>query len=445
MIMSKKWRVFFMFSAVALITAVVTLSVFTARFVKENNQLKRDVDNFYQSSYFSLVTNFVDIENDLAKSRVMSDPKMQKQNFMKINVNSNLAEHNLRILNTNSIKVDNILKYVNQLGDYSFYLIKELDSGKKLTTSQMETINKLWGVSKEYGKIFNSMMDYVGKGYSFSQMLGANNQKFGDVIKDINQGTIEYPALIYDGPFSDGVQQREAKGVVGNDLSEEQGRAMVKKYLVGYEILEIKSAGESNNRIPAYVYDVVLKGDRHCSLEIAKKGGLLLMLDLFYEQQSPELTIEQCKKLAEQYCEGIGLPKMTAVWINNNNSTVYINMCHEQDGIINYPDMVKLKISLDTGEIIGYEGLNYAFNHIKRNYEKPAISEEDAILNVSSILKNIESRLVTIPWNVTSEKLAYEIVGEFDGEKYYVYIDALTGNELNVLRMIDSNQGELLI
>ena len=53
------------------------------------------------------------------------------------------------------------------------------------------------------------------------------------------------------------------------------------------------------------------------------------------------------------------LPLLIPLKISSNNqSNVYINMCYEQDGIVNYPDMVKIKISLDTGEVIGFEGLN---------------------------------------------------------------------------------------
>ena len=106
-----------------------------------------------------------------------------------------------------------------------------------------------------------------------------------------------------------------------------------------------------------------------------------------------------------------------------------------------------LKISLDTGEIIGYEGLNYAFNHVERKAEdiKATISIEEAVLSASAILENIDARLCVIPINVTSEKLCYELVGEFNGEKYFIYVDAKTGEEINVLRMIDSNQGARLI
>ncbi len=430
---------------ITLLVAVITLSVFVGIYVKKDKEKTRDLDAFYQSAYYALVGNFVDIENDLAKARVMTDSKLLRQNLLKIDVNCNLASQNLQVFYANNDGMSNLMSYINQLGDYCVFLNRELDKGKSLTTSQMENLNKLWGVSREYGKLLNSLQDYAKDGTTFAIMLGASNDKFEDILSSINNGSIEYPSLIYDGPFSDGVTNREAKGVVGEEITPDQGKGYVEKYLVGYDIENIEYAQDSVNRIPSYLYAVKLKGGRQCSVQIAKKGGMLLLMDLFHEVVEPTLTMEQCKKVAEQYCEAIGLKNMKAVWINNNQSNVYINMCYEQDGIVNYPDMVKLKISLDTGEVIGYEGLNYAFNHVQRTYEKPTISEEEAVLNVSAILENVEVRLVTIPWNTVTEKLTYELVGDLDGEKYFVYVDAYTGDELNVLRMIDSNQGDLLM
>ncbi len=430
---------------IALLAAVITLSVFVGIYVKKDKEKTRDLDAFYQSAYYALVGNFVDIENDLAKARVMTDSKLLRQNLLKIDVNCNLASQNLQVFYANNEGMSNLMSYINQLGDYCVFLNRELDKGKSLTTSQMENLNKLWGVSKEYGKLLNSLQDYAKDGDTFALMLGASNEKFEDILSSINNGSIEYPSLIYDGPFSDGIINREAKGVVGEEITPDQGKGYVEKYLVGYDIENIEYAQDSVNRIPSYLYTVKLKGGRQCSVQIAKKGGMLLLMDLFHEVVEPTLTMEQCKKVAEQYCEAIGLKNMKAVWINNNQSNVYINMCYEQDGIVNYPDMVKLKISLDTGEVIGYEGLNYAFNHVQRTYETPTIREEEAVLNVSAILENVEVRLVTIPWNTVTEKLTYELVGDLDGEKYFVYVDAYTGDEVNVLRMIDSNQGDLLM
>lgn len=428
-----------------LLAAVITLSVFVGLYAKDRRDKDRDIEGFYQSAYYGLVGNFVDIENDLAKARVITDNKLLRQNLMKIDVNCNLASQNLQVFYANNDGMSNLMNFINQLGDYCGYLIKELEKGKSLTISQTENLNKMWGVSKEYGKLLNSLQDYAKDGTTLARLLGENNEQFEDILSNIGNGSIEYPSLIYDGPFSDGILNREAKGIVGEEISADQGKALVEKYLVGYDIENIEYAQDSVNRIESYLYAVKLKGGRQCSVQIAKKGGLLLLMDLFHEVVEPSLTIEQCQKVAEQYCESIGLKNMKAVWINNNQSNVYINMCYEQDGIVNYADMVKIKISLDTGEVIGYEGLNYAFNHVTRVYDAPTVSEEQAVLNVSAILDNIECRLVTIPWNVTAEKVAYEIVGELDGEKYFVYIDAYNGDELNVLRMIDSNQGDLLM
>ncbi|MDE6967121.1 MAG: germination protein YpeB [Clostridia bacterium] len=444
MVLSKRMKNILMgLMFVAFTATTITLSVFVAKLSNIKAEQDRSIDSFYQSAYYGLVGNFVDIENDLAKVRVMTDSKLLRDNLIKIDVNCNLASQNLSVFYANNDGMQNIMSYVNQLGDYSMYLVKEIERGKDLTTSQMEALNKMWNVSKEYGKLLNSLQEYANDGRSFATMMSSQSKKFDEILKSIDNGSIEYPSLIYDGPFSDGVLKREAKGVTGAEITPDQGKKFVEKYLVGYDIVNIEFMSDNVNRIPSYLYTVKLKGDRQCSVQIAKKGGLLLLMDLMHEVDEPTLTMEQCKKVGEQYCESIGLTNMKAVWINNNRSNVYINMCYEQDGIINYADMVKLKISLDTGEVIGYEGLNYAFNHTKRDLKKPTISEEQAVLNVSAVLENIEVRLVTIPWNTINEKMAYEIVGELGGEKYFVYVDAFNGDELNVLRMIDSNQSFL--
>ncbi len=428
-----------------LLAIIVTLSVLFGLTVTDRGNLLSDSENAYQRSYYGLVVNLVDIENDLAKVRVMTGDKVIKDSFYKIESNCQIASTHLAVLSINSSSMESLAMFFNQLGGYSGHLINNLDSGKKLTTSNIETLTKLWDVSKEYGKALNGMQAHMADGYSFSESLGEIDDQFGMIFDGMNESAIEYPSLIYDGPFSDGVIDRDPKGTVGEELSEAQARELLPKYLQGYDIAEVADVVENNNRIPSFVYSVILKGERTVTVQIAKKGGMLLMLDLFHEVYEPVLTVEQCKVIASQYCESIGLKDMTAVWVNNNSSNVYVNMCYEQNGVILYPDMLKLKISLDTGEVIGYEGLNYAFNHTKRDNLTAKVSLDEAVLNASAILEDIEARLVVIPINVTSEKLCYELVGEFNGEKYFVYVDAMTGKEIKVLRMIDSNQGDLLM
>ena len=53
--------------------------------------------------------------------------------------------------------------------------------------------------------------------------------------------------------------------------------------------------------------------------------------------------------------------------------------------------------------------------------------------------------LAVVPIGSESEKLCYEFSGRYDGTLFYVYIDAKFGKQVEMFKVIDSNEGELLI
>jgi len=55
------------------------------------------------------------------------------------------------------------------------------------------------------------------------------------------------------------------------------------------------------------------------------------------------------------------------------------------------------------------------------------------------------SRLVVVPIGNSSEKLCYEFSGEIEESVYYVYIDAKTGRQVEMFKVIESTEGQLLI
>ena len=60
-------------------------------------------------------------------------------------------------------------------------------------------------------------------------------------------------------------------------------------------------------------------------------------------------------------------------------------------------------------------------------------------LNISS------ERLALIPLSDGSETLTFEFYGEYRNMKYFVYIDVVDLSEVNVLRVIDSENGALVL
>ena len=53
--------------------------------------------------------------------------------------------------------------------------------------------------------------------------------------------------------------------------------------------------------------------------------------------------------------------------------------------------------------------------------------------------------LAVIPTGGGNEKLAYEFIGESEGETYYIYIDANTLKEADIFKVVNTEQGRLLI
>ena len=52
--------------------------------------------------------------------------------------------------------------------------------------------------------------------------------------------------------------------------------------------------------------------------------------------------------------------------------------------------------------------------------------------------------LAVIPYKET-ERFCYEIYGSYKGLDYFVYIDAKSGEQADVLRVIDSEQGSMIM
>ena len=75
----------------------------------------------------------------------------------------------------------------------------------------------------------------------------------------------------------------------------------------------------------------------------------------------------------------------------------------------------------------------------------PSLSESEAKKLVSSNLKIDSQKLCVIPLEYVGEALAYEFEGEYNNFKFYLYIDAETGSQIRVLKVVQTEQGELVL
>ena len=108
-----------------------------------------------------------------------------------------------------------------------------------------------------------------------------------------------------------------------------------------------------------------------------------------------------------------------------------------------YADLIKVKIALDNGEVIGLDATGYLNCHYERQLPKPAISVEEAKKNLSDKIEIKSEGLSMIPTEWRSEKFCYEFKGKIDDIDFIAYINAETGKEEDILIIINTPNGTL--
>ena len=124
---------------------------------------------------------------------------------------------------------------------------------------------------------------------------------------------------------------------------------------------------------------------------------------------------------------------------------ITINYLYKQENVLIYPDLVKLKIALDNGEILGVETTGYLNSHTKREFLKPVISKEEAREKINPKLNVYQENLAIIPTEWKTEILCYEFKGKVDETEFLVYINAQNGREENILVIKETPGGVLVM
>ena len=445
LVMTKGWKTFFIISAIVLLIAITLLSIFLGISKANEEKWKRNSEYNYENAYYTLTDSLLNMENNLSKLRVTRSESLAGEMLIDVAMNSQTAVANLTTLSYGGYNLSSVIKYCNQVGDYSKYLAGKINSGSELSEEDRKTLDGLYQSTFRLAKSLGSVKESLVNGGKIVDGLAKLNKEFISVAEGLVDGSIEYPSLIYDGAFSDSLTDKEAKGLSGEEISSKNQDDRIKNILRDYEVKSINYLGENNNYFDSFLYQVNLKNGQIASVQIAKKGGRVVMWDTSFDAKEPKLTIEEGTLLAEQYISKLGIENMKGVYATVTDGLLYVNMCYTENEIIYYPDMIKVKVSLDDGKIVGFEGLNYIYNHTDRDIETPTVTEGQ-VRNMDFGDMSIKSiRLALIPLTSGKELLTYEVFGNIDEYNFYIFVDAGTGKQVKVMQIIDSDEGELLM
>jgi len=135
---------------------------------------------------------------------------------------------------------------------------------------------------------------------------------------------------------------------------------------------------------------------------------------------------------------------MISTYTLSYGNNAVISYVYQQNGVVIYPDQVKIKISLDNGEITGVEAEKYLTSHIEnRSIQIPEISQDKAKEKIGKNLNVKNIRLAVIPRPNNTEVLCYEFFGNYKNDNFFDYINSENGSEERILEIINTPNGAL--
>ena len=425
------------------IVTLVLASVLTFSFLMPTTE-----DSFleasYQKAFYGTVEEVDNIDYNLSKALVTVDKGALQKYLVDTAIEAELAENDLQSLPLKDESKYYTTKLINQIGDYSKYLNNKLINGESLTNSDLESLRSLYLANLTLKNSLQEMISGMGENFSFSNMLNSQDSIVLKGFDNLQNLSVGYPELIYDGPFSDGLDNREVKGITGAEISEQQAKEKFIKIFKDYNLEDIKNAGMAMGNIECYNLQAMVEGDLLYA-QLSKNGGHLIMFSYAGNCESVNCDKERAINKAQTFLTELGIDNMKAVWVNLANNVYTINFAFEQNGVIIYSDLIKVRVCAESQMVLGIEATTYYLNHTERVIEKPLLTKANAVEKISNSITPKTARLVVVPVGNNGEKLCYEISGEYENSTYYIYIDAINGKQVEMFKVIETTEGQLLI
>ena len=353
------------------------------------------------------------------------------------------ALSNLALLPLGQETVSATLKFINQAGDFAGALSVRLGNGAMPTREDYDAMERLSQSAAGFSVGMGRLLDRYERGEAVFD-VGDYDETGAESLYPLTNPAAEYPVLLYDGPFSDGRADGVFKSLEGlAAVDERQARQALTGFLGAQRIEDVAFTGESAIPVDCYEYAVRL-GEYSLSAGVTKAGGEVLYLLCDTPVAEANLTDRQGVDAAKAFLLSRGFGEMEISYSNRFDGILTANFAAVQNGVVLYPDLVKVQVSLKDGAVIGLEAANYLMNHVPRTIEVPALSESDAVARIGGALTPRSARLCLIPEN-GSEYLCYEVKAESGGDVFLVYIDAKTGVERRLMQVISDENGDLVM
>ena len=437
----------------AIVVFIVVVGGLISGIVNNKNETKTASQNTYNMAFYEVVDYVQNVETYLAKSLISSTPEHGAETLTNVWREANLAQAYLSQLPIESQELANTEKFLNQVSDYSYSLSRKNIYNESLSDEDLKNLKDLHKYSIELENTLNQLSDDINSGRikwdeltnkgttAFAQQVSTSSM---DGFSNLEENFHQYSGLIYDGAFSEHITNGEKKGLTGDDIDEDIAKQKAIDFIGKDNVQNIESLGFSENAtIPEYNFSVKTNSENSISISISKKGGHIVYMNSNRDVNSEIISQEEANVKGKEFLNNHGFVNMKETYYLKQDGIVTINYAYVQNDVVVYSDLIKVKVALDNGEVLGIETTGYLNNHTQRDTSNVKISKESAKKTLNKDLQIASDGLAIIPTEFKTEILCYEFKGKVDDKEFLVYINAENGREEDILIITNTPNGTL--
>lgn len=434
---------------------IVIAAVIAGYQFRRANAMRISVENNYNRAFHELVDYVDDINTLLQKGMLVSSPAQMATISSELFRETTAAKACLAQLPISEVQLENTEKFLSQIGDYTYVLSQKSINDEEITDEEFDNLASLSDYAQNLNDELLAMQNDLYDGtISFGDikekgdkyLSNSVNAAGGDVLsgfENVEKQFQEYPSLIYDGPFSDHIERMDPMMLQNAKMvSQDEAMTKAKEYLSEWGDILVSDGESQNTPLASYLFRGETE-DASVYAAFTKSGAYPLYFLINREIGEEKITVENAVSRARGYLSEHGFNAMKNSYYDKANGVATINFAYSQGDIICYPDLIKVKVALDDGEIIGLETNGYLMCHSQRTLKEPAISKEEALSKLNKHLSADSVNLALVPTDSKREILCYEIKGTYKDKHFLIYINAENGREEKILMLIESETGIL--
>lgn len=423
-------------------------------------QWEINAENQYQRAFLELTGHINNMESTMSKALVAGSFPQSIRLLTDTWKESNSSQENLGQLPLTSMELNRTKMLLAKTGTFCFNSAQnQLIKGNRINHQEWNTLKSLRDQTQIILRHLMALRDqFYTTGARWLEVdrlgpmsatglasSGFNNNNVTKAFLMLEDGLRRVPDIQFAGNNLGFVPK--PTGLTGKNISSQEAFAIARRFLGP----DLKDATIKYDRLiyggfTSFMLTVTNPGGKthQLQLSISLKGGHLAWMLGNRNVPSAKLNLKQTGQIAKSFLDRNGYPAMEPVSEEqfDNIATITLAACRHQ--IIYYPELIKVQVAQDNGEILGVDAIAYLTFYDPREPAdpKPRFREAEIRRLLNPHLKPARIRLAQVLDEMDNKVFCYEVTGTLDDDHYLVYYNANTGKE-EKLRRVDRNGNEI--